>query len=819
MCKSLFSKSLLALAIYGVCAQVPSWSATDIENLNAAEYAIKEIEVNGLYRVTKGAVLLALPIQVGDVVSKNDIKLALKKVYAMHNFNNISADFNEDTGTLILNVEERPTIVKVTYAGNDAVKTEQIEEIISGRGIKVGETLDIIKLKELENSLEDYYHGMGRYQAKVNTILVYLPRNRVDVKFNFVEGVSAKIEQINIVGNKAFSDEKLLAQFELRDHVPWWNFIASRNFNAQKFNADLETLRSYYMNRGFVRFKIEQSRVEVTPELKGVYLTVNLKEGEVYNLDKFEIVGETFGHKEEMEKLIPLEQGDIYNAAKISSTEEMLSNYLGKFGYAYTKVRAYPEINDENHTVSLKFNVEPGKRIYVTDVKIKGNTITTDEVIRRDIRQMDGTWLSNESINVSKNRLNQLGFFETVTMEPKHVGDEVDTVELETVVKERPTGSIKAGVGYGTETGINLSGEISQDNFLGYGGRASLGINTNKYDRKIELSYNEPYFTLDGLSLGGSIFYEDFKAGDANIVDYNNTRYGASLTLGYPLNENNFISYGFTYEHNKLSQTSAYSQIKRFWSVYADENRDNGEVIFKNYKFNISYTRNYLDKGVLPTEGSKQNVYLLVTAPFSDTKFYKATATTTHFFPMDRDKKYIINFRAKAGYGNGYGTKNGLDQVLPFFENYYLGGDEWLRGFKYNSVGPRALYNTNYLGNKSTIATNVSVGGNAIFAGSFQLIVPTPFASEGYENSLRTSLFLDFGTIWDTNFHKENYNCVSSCNYLYDYSDYNNFRASYGLTLQWISPLGPLGFSISRPIKKKDGDKTEFFTFNIGRTF
>jgi outer membrane protein insertion porin family len=806
---SRFILSFLALVILSfnsLCAQ------TELIHIN-------DIKVKGLYRVTKGAVLLALPISVGDDVTKEDIQYGLKQVFATKNFDDIEASL-EDGGVLVISVKERPTIVGVSYAGNDAVKTEQLEEIIKAQGIKVGETLDIQTLKELEGSLEDFYNGMGRYQAKVNTILVYLPRNRVDVKFNFIEGVRAKIDQINIVGNKDIPEERLLAQLELRDNVPWWNFVASRTFQSQLFNADLETLRSYYMNRGYVRFEIKNSRVEITPDRKSIYLTINIREGDQYVIDKFQVIGETYGHKIEMEKIIPLEKGEIYNAASVSHVEEMLASYMGKFGYAYTKVKAYPVIDDENKTVSLNFNVSPGKRIYVSEVKIVGNSVTTDEVIRREIRQMDGTWLSNEAISTSKRRLNQLGFFESVEVEPKNNGISQDTVDVVTTVKERPTGSVKAGVGFGTESGVILSGEVSQDNFLGYGGKASLGINTNKYNKKIELTYDEPYFTLDAISLGGRVFYEEFEAGDANIVDYNNKRYGAGLNIGYPLDEHNFISYGLTYEHNKISQTNSYVQIQRFWDIYADADRDSGEVKFENFRGSIYYGRNYLDRGVLPTEGNKQTVNLQATVPGSDTQFYKIQANTTHFFPLDKYKKFIFNFRAKAGYGNAYGTKNGYDQIYPFFENFYLGGDEWLRGFKYNSAGPKAFYSTTYLGNKAMMVTDDAVGGNAIVAGSFQLIVPTPFASEGYENQLRTSIFVDVGSVWDTSFDEDRYNyCASNCDDLYDFSDPSEYRASAGVTLQWISPMGPLGFTLARPIKEKEGDRTEFFSFSLGRTF
>ncbi|MEE1285369.1 MAG: outer membrane protein assembly factor BamA [Ruminobacter sp.] len=813
------NRILKKLALFGCVVASLIGSYNIAYAADEKQFLITDINVKGLYRVTKGAVLLSLPISVGDRVTREDISKSLKSVYHSSNFDEVSAKIT-DSGVLTVIVKERPTIVSVKYAGNNNIKEEQIDEIIKAQGVKVGEILNIQKLHELENSLEDYYNSMGRYQAKVKTILVYLPRNRVDVKFSFTEGVRAEIEQINIVGNKVFTESKLLSLLELRDSVPWWNFIADRKFEAQKFNADLETLRSYYMNRGYVRFNVDSSRIELSPTRKGVYVSISISEGEQYKLNKFKVIGETFGHTKEMEAIIPLLKDDIYNAAQIAHTEEILANFLSKYGYAYTKVRAVPIIDDEKKIVDLNFMVEPGKRIYVTDVKITGNTITVDEVIRREIRQMDGSWLLNESIKVSKRRLNQLGFFDTADVTPKPIGFSGDTVEVVANVKERPTGSIKAGIGYGTETGLSLNGEISQDNFLGYGGKGSIGINTNKYNRKIDLSYNEPFLTLDGVSLGANIYHEYFKAGDANLIDYKNKKYGLNVTLGYPLDEHKFISYFVGYEHNQISQVNSFYQVQKFWDIYIENRRHSGEVVFENFDTGVNFTRNYLDRGVFPTEGNKQRLNFMFTIPGSDTQYYKVGGDTTHFFPLDRNRRFIFNVRGKVAYGNGYGTKNGYDQILPFFENYYLGGDEWLRGFKYNSAGPKALYFANINGNNYTMPTDGAVGGNAIAAASFQLIVPTPFASEGSENSVRTSLFFDIGSVWDTTFDKDLLPPTLGNNgYLYDYSDYKKYRASAGLTFIWMSPMGPLGFSLAKPVKEYDGDDTEFFSFTMGRTF
>ena len=324
---------------------------------------------------------------------------------------------------------------------------------------------------------------------------------------------------------------------------------------------------------------------------------------------------------------------------------------------------------------------------------------------------------------------------------------------------------------------------------------------------------------LDGSACCRNVFYEKFEAGDANLVDYTNTRWGGGLNLGYPLDEHNFIRYGISYENNRLSQTNSFEQVQKFWDMYSNENSDN-KITFENYVATLGYSRNYLDRGVFPTSGNRQWVNLSVAVPASDTQYYKTSVETTHFWPLDKERNYIINFRGKLGYGNGYGTKNGYEQVLPFFENYYLGGGDWLRGFKYNSVGPRALYDYTLLGNNGVVATKNAIGGNAMAVASLQLVVPTPFASEGYESKLRTTLFVDAGSLWDTTYDPDYVKqCLGNCEYMYDYSDPKYYRASYGASIVWMSPMGPIGVTLANPLKKKEGDRTEIFTFTLGRTF
>ena len=497
---------------------------------------VNDIEVRGLNRVTLGAVLLALPVQQGDKLDSNLAALSLKRLYATNNFDEVK--LSHDKNTLIVTVKERPTIGSVTFAGNSQVDETALKQVIESQGLRSGEALNVQTLSEIKNSLEDFYHSAGMYQATVKPVLTYLPRNRVDVKLEFSEGVGAKIEQINIVGNKAFDEDVLIAQMQLRDDVPWWNFVANQKYDRQKFSADLESLRSYYTNRGYVKFKIKDTAVELTPDKKGIYLTIVIDEGDKYTIGSTALRGNTLKYQTQLQELISLEKGDTYSAAQVASIENSLQDLLGKYGYAYSKVKAYPMFDEENKQVNLEFMVEPGSRIYVSRVDIKGNTSTDDTVIRREIRQMDGTWLSNEAVKISENRLNRTGFFETVNVDVKKAAVANDTVTVETTVKEQPTGAISGGIGYGTDSGILIQAGISQSNVFGWGSSASISAYRNDYRDHFELGYTEPYFTIDQVSLGGRAFYDKFEGEDASVVNYDNETIGFDLTSGYPLSEN-----------------------------------------------------------------------------------------------------------------------------------------------------------------------------------------------------------------------------------------------------------------------------------------
>lgn len=772
---------------------------------------VQDIRVRGLNRVSLGAVLLALPIRQGDRITQDNIALGMKRLFETGNFSDVSLSL--DGNVLMVDVVESPTIGAITFAGNSQIQEEALRDVIEQQGLRAGEPINVRLLTQIEQSLEDFYHSAGMYQADVKPVLTYLPRNRVDIKLEFYEGTAAAIDQINIVGNTAFDEDELKAQLELRDDIPWWNVIANSRYDAQKFTGDLEKLRSYYMDRGYVRFKVDSTQVSMTPDRKGLYLTIAINEGDLYTFGECTLQGDTLKYGKEMEQLLNLEPGEVYSARAVSNLEQTLTNYLGKYGYAYSKVTAVPDIDEEHKVVNLNFMVEPGQRIYVTNINITGNTTTDDTVIRRELRQMDGTWLSNESVDASKARLNRTGFFETADIKVQRNGIASDTVNLETTVKEQPTGSIQGGIGYGTSSGFMLSAGISQNNVFGWGSRASLSAYQNDYREHVDLSYTDPYFTVDNVSLGGRAYYDNFHGDDADVVSYDKETIGIELTTGYPLSENVYVSYTLGATRQYIKSNQLFLQASDFWGTYSEDGRSPSNT-FYDFSLSLGLSRNNLDRSVFPTSGSRQSLSLFATLPeISDLQYYKVEAQTFHYFPLNSDHDFVFAIRGRAAYGDGYGDVDGLDQKLPFFDNFYLGGDQWLRGFKRNSVGPRAIYPTGE--HIATIDDDDNLGGNALWAVSAEIIVPTPFISDTYKNQVRTSIFFDAGAVWDT--HYDDY--AAGFPGLPDYGDPSNFSAAAGISLTWMSPVGPLSFSFARPIEEQEGDDSEYFSFDIGGRF
>lgn len=801
----------------------------------SGDFVVEDIRVEGLQRVALGAALTYLPVQRGDTLNSFRVTQLIRSLYSSTHFE--SVEIYREGGILIVKVSERPTISNIVFEGNDDIKDEQLQESLDGSNIRIGEPLDRTVVSSIETGLKDFFYSIGKYNADVSAIITPLPRNRVDVKLLFEEGDAAKIRQINIVGNEVFEDEELFKQMELKFDAPWWDFLSETRYQQQTLSGDMETIESYYKDRGYLQFSIDSTQVSMTPEKDGIYVTLNVKEGEQYNVSEVELAGDLLGLEDFIATVLPVRTGDLYNQAEVTYTEEFISNYLGRFGYAYPTVTTIPDINEDDKTVKLTLNVDPGKRIYVRRITFNGNQVTADNVLRQNVVQMEGSWLATPALETSKAQLSRLTYMEEVDFETIRLPGEDDKVDVDFTVKEQASGSFNAGIGYGDATKLSLQAGIQQDNFLGSGKRVGISLNTVSYQKSAQLTYLDPYFTIDGISLGGSVGYSEFDGGDFGLIQYSSKRWSVGANLGYPINEVNRISFGLTYSNVELGDDNTnYEQTSRFYDQFIDPLDPDAPINYDSFLASVSWTRNTLNRGLFPSAGSSQRASFSATTPNSDVNYFKVILDGKWYFPLTRNQRWTVLGRMRLGYGNGYGDKDGIEQILPFNENFTAGGADTLRGFENNTVGPRGVIRSaNQLtstpngvpvlsspDNDTLFMSQRSLGGNAMALGGVELIVPTPFVDEEFDNSVRTSIFYDVGNVWDTEFNYDLYRDLqvgANSDPLGDYSDWTQYRSSAGLSVQWISPMGPMVFSFSRALKERDGDDAKFFTFNIGSTF
>ncbi len=795
-------------------------------------FIVEDLKVQGLQRVALGAALTHIPINVGDSVTDYTLSRTLKSLYRSGHFDYVRV--LKDGNTVIFEVTERPTISAIEFDGNKDIKDEQLTDSLNQQNIRVGEPLDRTVTDSIEKGLVEFFHGIGKYNASVDVIVTRLPRNRVKLKLAFKEGDAASVRQINIVGNSLYSDEELLAQIESQYDLPWWKFMSNDRYQKQTVQGDLEKIQSYYLDRGYLRFNIDSTQVSVTPDKESVYITANVTEGEKYTVSGFDFIGDLLGREELIRAVIPLRAGELYNGSLVTASEEFIKNYLARFGYANAEVRTVPEINDESKEVQLTLSVDPGKRVYVRRINVSGNNNTADEVIRREMTQLEGAWLSNQSLERSKIQIQRLMYMENVDFEVNPVPGMDDQVDVDFNVKEQSAGSFNAGLAYGSYYGLQFNIGISESNFLGSGNQVGFNINTSRGQESMSVSYTDPYFTPDGVSQGSQIFYQNFDASAYSLINYKSKKYGFGTNVGFPVNANNRINFGFTWSEEELSNLSEYEQTRVLRETFLDKDNPEAGFEFTKYELSLGWTRTTLNRGMFPTAGSRQSLVLKATTPNSDLNYFKVNYDARFYWPISNDHRWSFLTRAGIGYGNGYGETNGIDQVLPVQEFFRITENE-LRGFDRNTILPQALQRVKTVVNQGdanadpiygdpqfdTMVASGRIGGNAKAQLGLELIVPTPFLDEENSGSVRTSFFVDAANVWDTEFDTSRFADIQPTRLgkIVDYSDPSRFRASTGLSVQWISPMGPMLISFAYPLKKEESDKTKSISFNISNTF
>ncbi len=852
---------------------LPVWLASAAR---AEDFIVSDIRVEGLQRISAGSVFAAMPIGVGDVVSESLIRNSARALFATGNFDDIR--IGRDGNVLVIMVVERPSITEINITGNEAIETEALLDGLKGSGLSEGQVFRRSTLEGMQMELQRQYVQQGRYDASIETEVIPEPRNRVAVSIEVNEGHVAKISHVNIVGNTVFSDDDLADLFELHS-TGWLSWIRGDDkYSREKLSGDLETLTSWYMDRGYLQFKIDSTQVSVSPEKDAVFITANIDEGEVYNVSEVELSGDLVLPAADLRRFLLVQQGQMFSQQLVTGTEEYLTQRLGNEGYNFAKVTGIPEVDEEAKTVSMKFFVDPGKRTYVRRISFSGNTKTTDEVLRREMRQMEGAPASASAIEASRIRLERLGFFQQAKVETPEVPGHDDLIDLEFEVEEQSSGSIGASFGYAQGTGLILGLNLQQDNFLGSGKRVGIGINSSKYRDSFNFSYTNPYFTEDGVSRGFNIFQRATDLDEINVARYSTDTVGGAINFGYPIGETQRIGFSlglsntaitvgrFAVQEIKVSPrlrqdvdgwyestldplTGRYVGIEVLEPLsvlppgflssqgragFIDENGDE----YLNWTIAGSWTQSTLNRGRFATRGASQSVSLRVSMPASDLEFYKLTYRGEYYYPLAQ--AWTLKFRTELGYGDGYGSTS----ELPFYEHFFAGGFGSVRGYESNTLGPRSTPALLYEIDQPV--TEIDAEGNATQSGGPDgsqigyvsrdgLLVSQAQANQRAD-PFGGDVLIEGGVelIFPLPFIKDqrqirpaffvdagnvfSTTCRSNQRSCYDV-DVGEIRFSVGVGVSWITGFGPLTFSLAKPLNSGDFDEEEVFQFTIGRGF
>ena len=805
---------------------VPAFAAIMAVSAQAADTVITDIQFEGLQRLTPESLYPLLNTNVGDTISDQDLAQSIEALYATGDFANIQA--KTENGRLTYYVVERPIVAEINFEGNKLIPKQGLEDGLKYAGIAVGEVLKQSTVQNVANELQQQYIGQGYYNSDIEVDQQLLDGNRVKLTVRFIEGKAAKVVDINVIGNKYFSDEDIKDVFAVKESS-WTRMLSkSDRYAKEKLAASLENLKAMYMNEGFVNFSVDNAILNINESKDKVFIEVSLTEGEQYKFGQANFLGNPTYSKDQLDDKIAFKPGEQFSQAKLEQSTTALKNYYGDDGYYFAQIRPITRINDETKTVDIDYFIDPARPVYVRRINFNGNIKTQDEVLRREMRQLEGSLASSEKIQSSRVRLMRTGFFKGVNVDVKPVPNSPDQVDVNFVVEEQPSGSSTIAAGYSQSGGVTFQLDFSQRNFMGTGNRVNAALSRSQTRDSYSLGFTDPYFTENGVSQGVSGYYRKTKYDDRNVSNYVTDSYGGTLNYSYPIDETKRISAGFNYDNTEvrggrfMGISNAYDLLKEGGeakSYSADSESNTSGTNFKNdyntYSLLLGWDYSTIDRPVFPTKGMNHTVNLDL--GFGDQTYQKIVYKGNVYYPLAKD--FVARGYAKLGYGND----------LPFYENFYAGGYGSVRGYESSSLGPRSPYFAQMDRYEQDLETfgkgyGEEVGGNALATVGAELILPMPFKGD-WADQVRPVLFVEGGQVFDTT-DKEDKKVKFVDGKFEESADGvpllrqdNSMRYSAGAGVTWYTPIGPISLSYAKPFGDKEGDKTEEVQFQIGSTF
>ncbi|MDM0112472.1 outer membrane protein assembly factor BamA [Variovorax sp. J22R133] len=797
---SRFRLRSVAVLVAGAFATLAAWAVEP--------FVVRDIRVEGLQRVEPGTIFASIPIRVGDTYNDERGSAAIRALFDLGLFKDVRIDVNGNVVVVI--VEERPTIADVDFAGVKEFDKDVLKKALRDVGLADGRPYDKALADRAEQELKRQYISRSLYNAEIVTTVTPMERNRVNLTFTVSEGDTARIREIHVVGNKAFSESTLLGLFD-QDSGGWMSWYTKSNqYSRAKLNADLETLRSYYLTRGYLEFRIDSTQVAISPDRQDLSVTVNITEGEKFVVSGVKLQGNFLGRDEEFKSLVTIKPGEPYNGEQVTETTKAFTDYFGTFGYAFARVQARPEVDRVNNRVALTLQAEPSRRVYVRRISVNGNNRTRDEVVRREFRQYEASWYDGDRIKLSRDRVDRLGYFTEVNLETQEVPGSPDQVDLAMTVVEKPTGTLQLGAGFSTAEKVSFNFGISQENVFGSGNYLGLQVNTSKYNRTIQITSTDPYFTKDGISRTFDVYYRTTRPYYAQDGDYTLVNQGGTLRFGVPFSEVDTVFFGLGAESYRFDPGTniASGTPQAYRDFFKCATSPDGQFITNcandsvwGIPFTIGWARDARDSALVPTRGRLQRANLEI-GTGGDLKYFKGGYQIQQFIPLS--KQYTFAMNAEVGYGKAYGSTEGVKNDFPVFKNYYAGGLGSIRGFEQNSLGPRDS------------VTQAALGGTK--KAIFNAEINTPFPGAGNDRTLRLYGFFDIGNVFTDR-------TVGMSDAAWEAQ--RMLRSSVGIGISWVSPLGPLRLAYAFPVKyqKFDAvnnipeDRIQRVQFQIGTSF